>query len=200
MSAGPRAARHLPGRAVVSSWGLWRRKHREGGTRCSKGQDGVRVCPRVPPLGCMPRDPFPGPGDPCVQRRVGGNWALPARDWAGSPQPCAGFIAGGRAGAPAAQRGALGSAPRGAPGTVGTRGGWEREQRTRGRVERRGAPWQRDTNARTGASGAETRTSERWGDRAGGTRQGGPCPARAFVHGRRSAAPAPPGAEVLQSN
>lgn len=37
-------------------------------------------------------------------------------------------------------------------------------------MERRGAPWHRDTNARTGASGAKTQTSERRGrgDEAGG--------------------------------
>lgn len=169
----------------MSSWGLWRRKHGEGEAWCGKGRgEGV---PLRPPIGVqaaaprtypghLPRDPFPGPGDPCVQCRVGDSRALPARDWPGNPRPRAGFIAGGRAGAPAARWGALGSALRVAPGTVGTRGrgGWEREQRTRGRMERRGAPWHRDTNARTGASGAETRTSERWGrrGRSGGDEAG----------------------------
>lgn len=131
-------------------------------------------------------------GDPCVQRQVRA---------AGYSQPGTGPAALGPALA-LLQGAAWGSQQHGEgrrgwpPGTVGTRG-WESEQRTRGRMERRGTPWHRDTNARTGASGAKTQTSER---RGRGSEAGGPCPARAFVHGWRSAAPAPPGAEVLQSN
>lgn len=59
------------------------------------------------------------------------------------------------------------------PGDSGD-AGWESEQRTRGRMERRGAPWHRDTNARTGASGAKTQTSERRG--RGGRGRGVPAP------------------------
>lgn len=166
------------GRALVSGWRPWLRKHREGGARCGKRRAGMRMCPCLPPLGCKQRllghpgalaqGSLPRPGDPCVQHQVGA---------AGYSQPGT---------SPAALSSALallqeaewGSRQRGEghrgwpPGTVGTRG-WESEQRTRGRMERRGAPWHRDTNARTGASGAKTQTSER---RGRGDEAGGPLP------------------------
>lgn len=166
------------GRALVSGWGPWLRKHREGGARCGKGRAGVKVCPCLPPLGCKQRllghpgafaqGSLPRPGDPCVQRQVGA---------AGYSQPETGPAALSSALA-LLQESEWGSRQRGEghrgwpPGTVGTRG-WESEQRTRGRMERRGAPWHRDTNARTGASGAKTQTSER---RGRGDEAGGPLP------------------------
>lgn len=179
----------LPATSRGEQLGAVAEEARGGG---NKGRAGVRACPRVPPLGCKqrllghawgtcPGDPFPGPWDPCVQRRVGGSRVLPARHWPGSPRPRAGFIAGGGAGGgqgAAAQLGGSRPNAAGDPKDRGDSGGLEREQRTRGRMERRGAPWHRDTNARTGGSRAETRTSERWGQRGqgGGDEAGGSLP------------------------
>lgn len=84
----------------------------------------LRLFPHIPLLGCKQRilgctqDACPGiPSQAqgtCVSSIGLGAAGL---SWSGSPQPCAGFIAGGRARALAAQWGALGSALQVAPGT-----------------------------------------------------------------------------------
>lgn len=169
MTAKPRAALCLPGRAGLSGWGLWRGKHggREDRSTVRQGTGaGAMACPllgrKQQLLGCtraaLPMGAVcPAPGGAARERLC-------------IPQPRTGFIA-------THGHGALGSTLRAAPGTAGL-WGLRREQRTRGRMEQRGAPWHTDTNARTGASGAETRTSERWGQwgRGRGTRQGGSLP------------------------
>lgn len=66
------------------------------------------ACPGIPSQAWGPMCPASGEGS-----RV-----LPARDWPGSPRPRAGFIAGGRAGVPAARPGA----PRVTPGDSGDSG------------------------------------------------------------------------------
>lgn len=162
-----------PGEGPGKQLGAVAEEARGGGSTVRQGMGWGEGMPPRPPIGmqaavpgtcpgCLPRDPFPGPGDVCPVLG-GGQLGTPSPGLARQPSPPAlALLQGAKRGAPAAWRGALGSSPRVAPGTVGTRG-WEREQRTRGRMARRGAPWHRDTNARTGASGAETRTSERWG-------------------------------------
>lgn len=124
--------------------------------------------------GCLPRDPFSGPGTRVSSVGLGAAGLL----WSSSPRPCTGFIAGDRVGAPGSAVGGSRLSTAGGPGD-GRDSGWECEQRTRGRMERRGAPWHRDTNARTGASRDETRTSEQWGQQGqgwGGRGRGVPAP------------------------
>lgn len=163
-----------PGEGPGEQLGAVAKEARGAGSTVRKGRAGLRLCPRIPSLGCKqwflghaqgacPGIPSQAQGTCVPSVGWGDSWAFPVQDWPGSPRPRAGFIAGGRAGGPGSVAGGLlGSALRAAPGTAGTRG-WEREQRTQGRMERRRAPWHRDTNARTGAGGAETRTSKRWG-------------------------------------
>lgn len=178
MSAGPRATHYLPGRSPVSSWGLWRRKHRERGARCGKGQAGATACPCVPPLGCKQRllghtrGACPGilsawlAGGEATRRSQPGT-GLAALG------PALALLQGAERGPRQCGGGALGTTPWAAPGTAGDSGNggrWEREQRTRGRMERRDAPWHRDTNART--RGGRRPAGPRHGRASGGGRRG----------------------------
>lgn len=188
MSAGPRAAHRLPGRALVSGWGWWRRKHGEGGARCGKGWDRAMACPRVPPLGCKqhllghaqgacPGIPFQARGGPCVQLRRGAARRSQPGTGPAALGPALALLQGTERGDPGSVSGGSRHNAVGSPrGTAGTRGGREREQRTRGRMERRDAPWHRHTNARTGGQRGPRHGRASGGDGAGGTRQGGSLP------------------------
>lgn len=210
MSAGPRAARHLPGRAAGGC----------GGGSTGRGEQGPGRGEGMPPrppvgvqaaapgtcLGHLPRGSFPRPVGPVCPAPGGGQPGAPSPALAWQPSAPRWLYCRGRSGVGGRgqQRswGALGPTPQATPRTEGTRGGWSvssghedawsdgEHPGTETPMRERGAAGPRHGRASGGDSG----------DGAGGTRQGGPCPARAFVHGRRSAVPAPPGAEVLQSN
>lgn len=217
----PPPPREVPGEQL----GAVAEEARGGGSTVWQGTGWGNSVPLCPPTGmqaaapgtypgCLPRDPFPGPGGPYVQLGWGGgggNQALPAWDCPGSSRPRAGFIAGGRAGSPAVRRGGSQHNAVGSPGDSGGLRGWGGGGSVSSGHE---DAWSDGTHPGTetlmrepgGGGGQQGRdTDERavgdGRDGAGGDEAGGgPCPVRAFVHGRRSAAPAPPGAEVLQSN
>lgn len=208
MSAGPRAACHLPGRAA-GGCGRGSTGRGEQGPGRGEGMPprppvGVQAVAPGTCLGHLPRGSFPRPVGPVCPAPGGGQPGAPSPALAWQPSAprwlyCRGQSGGG-AGSTA---GGLLAQCRGQPrGQRGLGGGWsvssEHEDAwsdgehpgTETPMRERGAAGPRHGRA----SGGDSR------DGAGGTRQGGPCPARAFVHGRRSAVPAPPGAEVLQSN
>ncbi|XP_016157011.1 PREDICTED: translation initiation factor IF-2-like [Ficedula albicollis] len=138
---------------------------RPAGVRAAAPGTSRGACPGIPSQAWGPMCPASGEGS-----RV-----LPARDGPGSARPRAGFIAGGRAGGPSsAARGAAGD-PRGQRGlgggslSSGHEDAWSDGAHPGTETLMRGR----------GPAGPRHRRAS-GGD--GGTRQGGPCPARAFVH------------------
>lgn len=199
-----------PGESPGEQLGAVAEEARGGGSTVRQGMGWGEVVPPRPLIGvqaaapgtcpgCLPRDSFPGPGDPCAQCRVGGQPGIPSsglarqpsapcwlycRGQSGGPGSAAGGFSAQRCGQPRGQRG-LGA------GSVssGHKDAWSD-----------GAHPGTETLMREQGPAGPRHGRASGGDGAGGTRQGGPCPACAFVHGRWSAAPTPPGAEVLQSN
>lgn len=174
----------------------------------------MRVCPCVPPLGCKQRllghTQGTCPGIPSQARgtRVSSvGWGA-----AGHSQPGTGLATLGLVLA-LLQGAERGPRQRGG-GLSAQRCGWPRGQWELRGVGGSVSSGHEDAWSDGAHPGTETLMRERGpagprhgrasggdgGDGAGGTRQGCPCPARAFVHGWRSVVPAPPGAEVLQSN
>lgn len=193
MTAKPRAALYLPGRAGLSGWGLWRRKH--GGRKDrSTVRQGTGRGDGVPPCWGASSGSWDVPGQLCPWELCAQRRGRQPGTGSAAPSPVLGFLqptgtrlSAQRCGQP---RGLRGFGVRGVSG--GHEDAWSNGAHpgTQTLMRERGPAGPRHGRASGGDSG----------DRAGGRGRGGPCPARAFIHGRRSAAPAPPGAEVLQSN